>query len=69
MLRMRPSAARCSAFSTTAKRPRASNGLVMASTAPVCCTNWPRILSPLALIKTTGRWLIFSSARISRQNW
>jgi hypothetical protein len=35
----RPSSWRLSAPSTTAIRPRASNGLVMASIAPVCCTN------------------------------
>ena len=58
-------------FSITATSACASNGFVIASSAPVCSTKWSRMRSPFALISTTGIFASASSgaARSAWQNW
>ncbi len=64
----RPDFTFASTPSTTATRVRASKGFVIASRAPVCCTNCDRILSDFALMRTTGSAPWAASFRSSRQN-
>ena len=66
---MRPWLTRRRAFSITAMSACASNGLLMASMAPVCCTKWSRMRSDFALISTTGSIAKRSLLRMARQNW